>query len=192
MPPLSATRKQQHEQLIPNKGNILPVSPLMQNSKRIRYPLLVSGPVATPSRKKTSTGKKVAFCVTLKVEEIIHISDYSLEEMSATWYDAQEIKSFKEDRKDTAKRIDQGATTDSDYHRGVESLTIAGARIRYEHILVGVNSVLDEQELQDLDGKENPEMLAHIYRLNTRQSEALAHERGLSDQREVMLLEDCL
>jgi hypothetical protein len=161
----------------------------MRNSKRVRYPVLVvSSPLTGKSRKKTSTGKKVAFCGTLKVDEIIHVSDYTPQEVNATWYNSMELRSFKADRRNIANRIDQGVRSDSDYHRGVESLTVAGSRIRYESVLVGINSVLDEQELQDLDGKENAEMLAHIYRLNTHQSEALAHERGLSDEREVTVL----
>lgn len=166
-----------------------PSSPPMRESKRVRYPSLPSSPEWTPSPKSTHAGKKITFCSTLKVEDIIHVLEYTAEELTATWYDAKEIQSFKTDRRETAKRMDQGGIEDdSDCHRGVESMTISGARIRYEHILVGVNSVLDEQELQDLDETENPEMLAHIYRLNTHQCEALAYEQGLIDEREAMLL----
>jgi hypothetical protein len=189
MPPLYTMEKQQRAQSEPNKDRSMrSLSPQMRNSKRVRYPLLIPSPVTRQSRKISVSGRKIAFSGTLQVEEIIHVSEYTQDEVSSTWYDRKEIGSFKEDRKNAAKRIDQGVSSDSDCLRGVESLTVAGARIRYESVLVGINSVLDEQELQDLDGKEDPEMLAHIYRLNTHQSEALAHQRGLSDEREVLKL----
>jgi hypothetical protein len=44
---------------------------------------------------------------------------------------------------------------------------------------------LDEQALQELDGREKPEMLAHIYRLHTLRSQVAAYELGLRDQQEV-------
>lgn len=74
----------------------------------------------------------------------------------------------------------------TDCLRGVEGMTLAGSRTRYENIRNGINTVLDEQELQDLDGKENPEMLAHIYWMNTAKCQEAAHKIALHDQSVVM------
>ena len=178
MPPLLKFSPRIHRR----KLGPVPRDEMMKNPKR----LLVPSPATAPSPKRTSSGKKVGFNPILTIEDTIHIADYTPEERDATWYSTDEVKSFKAERKETAKRIDEGDASEVECCRGAESLTIEGCQIRQESILIGINSVLDEQEMQDLDGTENPEMLAHIYRLNTQKSETLAHERGLEDEREVL------
>jgi hypothetical protein len=51
----------------------------------------------------------------------------------------------------------------------------------------GINSVLNEQELQDMDGKWNPEALAYIYGMASEESLRVARERALGDQLDVLM-----
>eukprot|EP00934_Nitzschia_sp_Nitz4_P006605 Nitzschia sp. Nitz4//scaffold226_size53432//19493//20188//NITZ4_006697-RA/size53432-processed-gene-0.48-mRNA-1//1//CDS//3329542739//6595//frame0 len=147
-------------------------------------PLLLNecsgGPKKKGHRRRISWGNE------LIVDPIIHVNEYTPEEKSATWYGPNDLKSFKKERLEVARRIDGGKVTDSDCTRGVEHHTHSGSRIRNKNIVEGVNSVLDEQDLQDMDGKENPELLAHVYRLKTVRSQELARKRALKDELEVI------
>jgi hypothetical protein len=44
----------------------------------------------------------------LQIRDTIHLSDYTIEERLATWYTFADLKSFKNERKDTARQIDSG------------------------------------------------------------------------------------
>mmetsp|Transcript_31026 Transcript_31026/g.51669 ORF Transcript_31026/g.51669 Transcript_31026/m.51669 type:complete len:274 (-) Transcript_31026:447-1268(-) len=148
------------------------------------YPRTVSSQSFSSS---TSGGRKqVSFAVAYKlVYETIHISEYTPDERCASWYNIRDLKSFKRDRRDTARRIDQGRMYDDDCVRGVENATHSGSRLRHHHIVDGINSVLNEQDLQDQDGKWNPDSLAFIYRVASEESVHLARKRGLQDQTEI-------
>ena len=68
---------------------------------------------------------------------------------------------------------------------GVESLTIDGCRERQANILAAVDSVMNEQDLQDLDDRENQDMIAHIYGLHTERCHVAARKRGKALAQEI-------
>ena len=167
---------------------------------------------ATTSSKRTSLRRRVFFNTQEPADvcEIIHVSEYTdLERMSA-WYNYYDLRSFKRERRETARRIEEhqrrrrqqqvchhpsnhrhhhvdGDDCD-DSIRGVESLTESGSRLRTAFIADGINAVLNEQDLQDQDGTCNPDMLAHVYHSKCEPSRRVAHERALIDQQEARRL----
>ena len=139
--------------------------------------------------KDDASTTTLTFSNTLEaIQPTIHKLDYSADEKAATWYDNTELKSFRRERRAAARQMEQGFfSLETDVcTRGVENMTRDGSRQRQVAITQGLSAVLDEQELQDMDGKENPEMLAQIYKLHTIRSQAAAYERGLKDQQAVL------
>jgi hypothetical protein len=127
----------------------------------------------------------VAFSESLEcIQTTINLTDYSSNEKAATWYDAKDIYIFRQHRRETVRKLEEGQIGGCCI-RGLERLTREGSRQRHERLVEGLNAVLDEQDLQEMDGREKPEMLAHIYRLHTLRSRVAAYERGLQDQQEV-------
>lgn len=198
VPMTKASAKQQQQkhinkQQLPNSGGKASAA-----AAPAAVPVAVSKPPSSPekvdvtvtSRKRSRTDKqgrrRIAFSSNVSVVTIvatIHISDYSIKEKSDTWYSATELKAFKMDRKETMYRMEHGELTDTETYctRGVEPYVGEGARQRHKFITRGIDSVLDEQEEQEADGKDNPEMLATIYRSQTWKSAAAAHTRGVQD-----------
>ena len=129
-------------------------------------------------KKRQRIQRSLHFCEFVEVFPVLHVEDYSDMEIEATWYSKQDFKKCKNDRIETAVRFESGEMLHSDCMLGVESLTIDGCREREANILAAVNSVLNEQALQDLDDCENQDMIAHIYGLHTERCEIAARKRG--------------
>ena len=174
---------------------------------------------ATTSSKRTSPRRRVFFNTEEPADvcEIIHVSEYTDQERMSAWYNYYDLRSFKRERRETARRIEEHQRRRRDqqmchhshrpiqhhhhhhqHHvdgddcedsiRGVESLTESGSRLRSAFIVDGINAVLNEQDLQDQDGTCNPDMLAHVYRSKCEPSRRVAHERALIDQQEARRL----
>jgi len=112
----------------------------------------------------------------IKIRDTIHVSEYTSEERRACWYNIDDLRAFKRDRRETARRIDMGwmllpsaslstsSSTSSSTStknsqlggeddnkdiycaRGVENCTEEISRIRYRTIADGWRSVLNLQE----------------------------------------------
>ena len=78
------------------------------------------------------------------------------------------MKLFRKERREVVHMIEQGVNMGHICCRGVECLTKSGAKKRQNAILRGQLAVFDEQELQQLDGSQNPEVLAQIYKHHTK------------------------
>lgn len=178
MPPLNRAREQP-------LGNAMgPPSPKSSSSECCCNSFIISQS-AGKSRKRSNPQRKVVFSTKLEYTDTIHVLEYSQEERAAAWYDSNDSKAFRKDRRETALRADTELPLPTDCLRGVEAWTQQGARRRYAHIHTARHAVLEEQELQEWDGQDNPNMLAHIYRIHTMASQAAAYQQGLNDQREV-------
>jgi hypothetical protein len=118
-----------------------------------------------------------------QVHETIHVSDYTREERRKTWYTIHDLKQFKKERKLLAKYYDKHHKHSSDAIdvRGIENATLQGSRIRRVHIIDGIASVLQEQDLQYQDCKYNVDALAYIYSCVSSESRYLAYQRGQQD-----------
>eukprot|EP00529_Nitzschia_sp_RCC80_P019773 CAMPEP_0113491346 /NCGR_PEP_ID=MMETSP0014_2-20120614/27509_1 /TAXON_ID=2857 /ORGANISM="Nitzschia sp." /LENGTH=436 /DNA_ID=CAMNT_0000385135 /DNA_START=201 /DNA_END=1511 /DNA_ORIENTATION=- /assembly_acc=CAM_ASM_000159 len=167
----------------------------------------------TSSSKRTSRNRRVFFNThePADVCEIIHVSEYTDQERMSAWYNYYDLRSFKRERRESARRIEEQQRrrqkmshhhlyNNNNHHhhvdedgcddsiRGVESLTESGSRLRATFIVNGINAVLNEQDLQDQDGTCSPDMLAHVYSLKCDPSRRVAHERALADQQEARRL----
>jgi hypothetical protein len=128
----------------------------------------------------------------VQVIETIHILDYTLEEMQATWYTKREMRVMKRERKELARLVDQGIMPEEillgtgDDVRGIESATVSGNRIRHKHIVDGIDSVMVEQDMQYEDCKWNADTIAYIYHVACESSMREAHIRAIIDEQVVM------
>ena len=129
-------------------------------------------------QKSLSSRKKVTFATVANGVCILSRHEYSVQEKVATWYTPAEFRLFKQERLEIARIMSLEVPCDDICTRGLEALTTKGARQRSTNIAKGIKAVLDEQELQEYDGEENPEMLAHIYKLSTKKSITSALKRG--------------
>jgi hypothetical protein len=131
----------------------------------------------------------VAFSKSLEscIQPTLSRTDYSSAEKAATWYSAKDCYFFRLHCHETVKKLKEGQIIDGYTIRGLEGVaTPEAAQQRFVLIREGIKAVLDEQALQELDGKEKPEMLAHIYRRYALRSQVAAYKRGLQDQQEAL------
>ena len=144
-------------------------------------------PFSIPGKETRSHGKRrISFSLLESVCPTIQRRDYSPEEKAATWYNIEDMKLFRKERREVVHMIEQGVNMGHICCRGVECLTKSGAKKRQNAILRGQLAVFDEQELQQLDGSQNPEVLAQIYKHHTKSSRAEAYGRGLKDEKNIM------
>jgi hypothetical protein len=148
------------------------------------FPTSAKEPISPPSERA------ISFSDEIDIEDTIHVFDYSPEEKASTWYNAQDLKSFRRVRSESVRvwRSQLPCTIDTQRHcfRGLESKLPDGSRRRYNNIVSAVHSVLSEQDRQDIDGTIDPELLAQVYRQTSCHCQAEAQEKGLEDYREVL------
>jgi hypothetical protein len=157
-------------------------------------------------RRRRSVSFPESYEEAIRMVDTIHVTEYTPQEKYATWYTLQELKSFKKERKAIARRYDKLQQQPGHHHdlhhdhphhrdhndcrgydiRGIENSTARWGRIRHKHIVDGINSVLDEQDLQEQDGRSDPDTLAYIYCMVTSDSKHLARVRGEQDRIDAM------
>ena len=143
------------------------------------------------------------------VRDTIHVSDYTPEERRASWYTFEDLKSFKKQRKETARQIENGLlslpslciplsqTSERNYNgdiyvdttsssepiaycsRGVENCTEANSRIRYRHICTGWKAVFNVQEVH----KYKQQKMTRMSSFEKHQFDALASFLGSSGKK---------
>jgi len=88
-----------------------------RNSRRVSFPSPVKWSTVLSANKSTSeaeqdfvASKKQRYTnkSLVQIRYTIHLSEYTPEERLATWYTFADLKSFKRERKETARRIDNG------------------------------------------------------------------------------------
>jgi hypothetical protein len=128
----------------------------------------------------------------VQVIETIHVFDYTEEELAATFYSTKDMRTFKRERRDLARLLDQGFSAEEievrtgTAVRGIETATYDGNRHRHDHIAEGTHGVMMEQDLQYEDCKWNPNSIAYVYHRASEESLREAYKRGLEDEQEVM------
>jgi hypothetical protein len=134
--------------------------------------------------------RSVSFSPSVAFRNIIHISDYTNEEIAACWYDDVDLELFKVDDIQTTLWLMANGYLDviNDERicaRGLESCTQTGKASKRQRREAAIDVVMDELELQMDEGITDPEMIAFAYFEKTRLSKALARVMGLSDQEAV-------
>lgn len=140
---------------------------------------------------KTKQQNKISFCPKVKVNKIIHINEYTDDEINATYYHRDEMKSVRQQLRETVKILEEQPTADefkesnSFSKRGAEFRTSEGARIRHRNKNIAWDALFDAQDAQFEDGVFDPEVLASIYSAATTHCQHAAHLLALKDQEEL-------
>jgi hypothetical protein len=158
----------------------------MQDSSMMK----MSDSSSTTKMMEVIERRSVSFSPSVAFKKIIHIKDYTNEEIAACWYDVVELEMVKVDDIQTtlflmANGYSSVINNERVCARGLESFTQKGQALRRQHREVAIDAVMDEQELQMEEGITNPEMIADCYFDQTRRSKAMARVIGLSDQEAV-------
>ena len=137
------------------------------------------------NRKMPPKSPKIAFNETVKVSKVLHINEFTDEEVEASYYHKAEFKAVKAELKETVKMVESGLLpkdTPKFTRRGTEFRTPDGARSRLRNKQIAWNAVFEEQEAQWDEGVFDPEVLASIYEAAAKHCQYTAHNLALQDQ----------
>jgi len=128
------------------------------------------------------TGKRsVSFSAGAAVHlgAVMHVDDYSETEKYQCWYQADELREIRKEVKETVALmnqnvpIDEGSREDDVMNydgiettvttHGLEGKTRTGKRNRREVRIASLSAVFDEQTMQEMDGVDDPVMIAMAY-----------------------------
>jgi hypothetical protein len=142
------------------------------------------------STKSTSSTRRVSFFGSVKVQFIECLDEYTAEEKKASWFDKEEFLTFRRDRRETVKCLEQGNSHVDDgeyYFRGLEGKTRKGSQRKQFNMVESSLVVFDEQMYHQQHGESYSttaaQSIAEAYSAVTAEARAVARERGLHDQR---------
>jgi hypothetical protein len=112
----------------------------------------------------TKPKRHVSFYEIVSIRSTIHTNDMTDEEIDNTWYNRREMTAIKRgmalDVKKMTSEIPMGNKSTT---RGLEYRTRAGSEKRRANKFNSIHAVLDEQDLQHVNGINDPEALREIY-----------------------------
>ena len=130
--------------------------------------------------------KTVSFSTCVKVRTTIHINDYTHEEIKAAWYAKEETSMICQDISTTIQLMFNGIDINEKYYckRGLECLTLEGAKSKREKRRAAWDAVLNEQIDQQHHGVCDDGKIASIYMASASiQSHIHASKMGLADEK---------
>jgi hypothetical protein len=113
--------------------------------------------------------QKVVFHNSVSVRETLHIQNYTEREIRNTWYSDEDISRIKLEIKCTVSSYRRGRLESLEHSnryclRGIEgNCNKAAAKARQLNKLIGLKSVLDEQERQENLGIQDPKLISIRY-----------------------------
>jgi hypothetical protein len=113
--------------------------------------------------------RKVVFNTSVTVRETLHIENYTEREIRNTWYSAEDISRIKLEIRCTVSSYRRGRLDSLEHSsryslRGIEGFyNKTAAKARQLNKLIGLKSVLDEQERQDSVGVRDLEEISKKY-----------------------------
>jgi hypothetical protein len=151
-----------------------------------------SKPVATPllcasAKNKAGRDRKVTFYERVKVNTVIHLNHFSVEEFECCWYQKADLQRIKEELLLTVKLMKIGDLPKDTLRycrRGTEFRTREGALRRLLNKEVARDTVHDEQDGQWNEGIFDPDVLASVYIAATRQCQVEAQLMGSKDEKD--------
>lgn len=155
-----------------------------------------SFPLRSP-RALSSSSNRVSFNECIMVTRIIHINDYTAEEIRACWYNDKEFSAIKTQcisqmmrttellkQKNVVSIIeDQHESGDA---RGLEYFIESVAETRQKTSQMAIWAVLREQYLQREEGSFDPEFISEIYERQSSLARVQACITGVNDRLEAM------
>jgi len=143
---------------------------------------------AIPDDKPTSgkrQRRRIRFHERVQFKTIRHVSEFSDEEIKNGWYDKDDFNRMSENVSDIARLIADGETCligEELCTRGLEHIVEEElADYRAEKMINSIDAVLDEQEEQWDEGKEDPGLIAELYAEYAKPLLREAHLIGLKD-----------
>jgi hypothetical protein len=130
------------------------------------------------------TPKRVRFLDTVLLREIIHINDFTLQELQNSWYTSTECKEMKNQANLAVALLRLGKCSgDSSQccQRGLEYRIGKNALRRNKIRLLGMLAVLTEQTEQDMINISDPIAIAQAYCSFSKKSSEIAYRIGLRD-----------
>ena len=138
---------------------------------------------ATSIARLEKVKKSVSFDSNAYMYRVLHINEYSKEEVLSSWYTTKEFKEIKNHIRDTILKMDLGVPLDEDKEcsQGLETYTMKGSARKLQHRQAAAFAVFDEQEEQDELGycDDSDERIADVYQRHTYDSHIVARARGV-------------
>jgi hypothetical protein len=141
--------------------------------------------VKTASLAPKASRSSVSFHPNVTVQPILHIFNYTKEEVESCWYKRNDmIKIKKHIGRTLHKMADCQPLDDKKYcARGLESGTKKGSKLKFLNRKRAIGAVLVVCRAQKEEGRILDEhMLAMVYKKCSRQCKMAAHLTGLADQ----------
>ena len=157
-------------------------------------------PIKNRSKPVTTRRKKVIkFDKVVQVHKILHIDDYTTDEIDACWYTPQEVQSIHDDinmvldcwEQADEERLSLHEQSQESYNndnlpcrRGLEKRFYDRRQVSKSRFLNGCFAVFEEQELQWEEEETDVEYLSRVYKVASRSSLSLeeAHKMALHDE----------
>jgi hypothetical protein len=132
--------------------------------------------------------KSLTFAPKIRVRKIIHIDEFTDEEVSACYYHKEEFDRVRLELKATVQMFQVGELEKDTTHftkRGTEHRTPDAVQRRNRNKQMAAEAVFDEQENQWADGVIDSEVLASIYQAASSHCQIAAHNIALDYEKEV-------
>mmetsp|Transcript_13691 Transcript_13691/g.20185 ORF Transcript_13691/g.20185 Transcript_13691/m.20185 type:complete len:171 (+) Transcript_13691:221-733(+) len=139
--------------------------------------------------KRKPLNQKISFSKEVRVHEVLHVDDMTDDEVTATWYERQEMIDIKMTMFRELSDMLKGRVNEEEFtFRGLEYRIKEGNDKRRENKFNAIDAILDEQEHQFNDGVDNPEKISECYQKQTKQCKIDAQSLAKNDEREVQFL----
>lgn len=190
--PVSVTRWSENVDAIEESSS----SEAIQTSNRKETTLqttsiMSAGGMSKKKKNSTNARRSVSFAAEDQVHPIVHLTDMTAKEIASIWYDQKEyaeIKSsyqatiFVMENAEANGGISSKLETEEHVFRGLEYRTQTGAWARYENKRDAYNAVLDEQDRQWKNDKDDYDALSRVYIEHSAKCVKAAYLRGIEDQ----------
>jgi hypothetical protein len=126
-----------------------------------------------------------------QVRRISRYSNYAIDEIESVWGDGDEHKLRKQELRTAVSEWQQGRRMSDNLSFttiGIADKVGPGRKVKKENRIVSRQAVMDEQELQELEGMKDDELLGDIYTITTAKAKRKAHEEALNLAEEVKYL----
>jgi hypothetical protein len=136
-----------------------------------------------------SSKRSVSFSAEAAVLNVLHIMDYTAEEKQATWFNGDDIRSFKNEGKLSAELMVHGVCESEEIcYRGLEARTRDGALRKRRNKIDARGAVFLEQGFQNDESVFDQEAIADIYYDCTQHCQVAANMMALRDERDVLAM----
>lgn len=131
-----------------------------------------------------SPKKRVSFAGTVRLRVVLHVADYSIEELQACWFSRHEMAQINYNVRNLLLRMAQNKLQSGELPciRGLENQTRERAGEKMKNRKHTIETVLHAYRSQMHSGDYDDMAIADLYRQCSRRNQIRATMRGLADQ----------